>query len=30
MAELDRDKVRKDFDEAVNMTATEIEEMAQL
>ncbi len=24
MAELDRDKVRKNFDEAVNMTATEI------
>ena len=24
MAELDRDKVRKDFDEAVNMTASEI------
>ena len=25
MAEIDRDKVRKDFDEAVNMAATEIE-----
>ena len=24
MAELDRDKVRKDFDEAVNMTASEL------
>jgi hypothetical protein len=29
MAELDRDKVRKDFAEAVNMTASEIEKWLQ-